>query len=68
MTQTEHELLIALALVVRSMAPPDDQRLIDRKLANLEAEGLYGAGEQVRRSEATEPVPTPSNPEGETHE
>lgn len=29
------------------------------------AEGLDEVGEQVRRSEATEPVPNPSNPEGE---
>ncbi len=38
MTQAEHDLMITLALVVRGLASPDDQRLIDRKLAALQAE------------------------------
>lgn len=38
MTKAEHGLMISLALIVRSMSPPDSQREIDRKLEAMQAE------------------------------
>jgi hypothetical protein len=35
MTDAQHKMLITLALIVRSMAAPDDQRDIDRRLQEM---------------------------------
>jgi len=38
MTPAQHDLLIQIALIVHSMAAPDDQRYIDFKITALQTE------------------------------
>lgn len=47
MIREEFDLLITLALIVRSMSAPDDQRAIDRKI-----EAMGEANDRAREAEA----------------
>jgi hypothetical protein len=53
MKPQEFGLLVQLALIVRSLAAPDDQRAIDRALQDMEAASLDETEEQGRSEAST---------------